>query len=264
MNDFKNNLVHRFFIRFHMSLILSGVISSGVLFDRLLLHFNVDKFVFRYPASVLFSYTVFFILVRIWLAYVCPSPVRSRSSSDDNNNSWYNNWWIWPNFSGYSSKGSSIFKGKGGDSGGGGASDSWGDSKSNAVIAPAIIGSSSSNSSGGGLSDLIPDKIGDEGGAVIVLAIFALLVAVILGGGFYLIYAAPNLLSETAFQMALSMGIIKTKGRVELHKWYESLFTHTVIPFGCLLLLSLVLALVMTSYFPEAHTLHEILSQIPV
>ena len=66
----KRYVARRFFIRFHMSLILIGTILSGLLFSKLLLLSNLDRIIIRYPLVVIISYCCFFVFIRLWLFYI--------------------------------------------------------------------------------------------------------------------------------------------------------------------------------------------------
>src|SRR6185369_11552665 len=77
---FKQRLLHGYFVRIHMSLILAAVTASGVLTSKLLLMAGVVSLRFRYPVAVLCSYLVFLGLVRIWIWYVCRRRAASQSS----------------------------------------------------------------------------------------------------------------------------------------------------------------------------------------
>src|ERR1039457_4240213 len=65
----ERQIAHDYFVRFHMSVILAAVISSGVLTSKGLMILGVSL-TLRYPISVLASYCVFLLLVRVWIWYV--------------------------------------------------------------------------------------------------------------------------------------------------------------------------------------------------
>lgn len=74
----------RFFLRFHMSLILMATVLSGLLCAKLLLLTDVDNIVIRYPLAVLCAYLVFFLFVKMWLLYLSAAqPLRVPGSSRD-------------------------------------------------------------------------------------------------------------------------------------------------------------------------------------
>ncbi|MEK6323524.1 MAG: hypothetical protein AABN33_17940 [Acidobacteriota bacterium] len=70
---FKRSFLDRFFVRFHMTLLLAGVCASGLLASKLLLEFGLRSMFFRYLIAVCVSYAVFFFLIRIWLWHVTGS-----------------------------------------------------------------------------------------------------------------------------------------------------------------------------------------------
>jgi len=58
-------LKERLFLRFHMSLILIGTAFFGLLASKIMMAFNVDNIVIRYPVAVVFFYLAFFGFVRL-------------------------------------------------------------------------------------------------------------------------------------------------------------------------------------------------------
>lgn len=78
---FTTYIKERFFLRFHMSLILTATALSGLLVTKILLLLNVKEMLVRYPLAVVFSYLVFFALVKIWLLYISLSPSSREESS---------------------------------------------------------------------------------------------------------------------------------------------------------------------------------------
>src|SRR2546430_14311693 len=79
-DQFKCVLTHRYFIRLHMTILILLVLLAGLLASRGLTHTGGRNMGLRYPIAVFFSYLVFFVLVRIWIAYVCRAS-RSRRES---------------------------------------------------------------------------------------------------------------------------------------------------------------------------------------
>ena len=66
---FKN----RFFLRFHMSLILLATGLSGLLGTKLLMWGGVENVLIRYPLNVVIAYLCFFLFVKLWLWYITPN-----------------------------------------------------------------------------------------------------------------------------------------------------------------------------------------------
>jgi hypothetical protein len=66
----RRHLGQRFFVRWHMSLILAGVVLAGVGASRALLALGIRSLPLRWLLVLAFDYLVFFLLVRLWIAYV--------------------------------------------------------------------------------------------------------------------------------------------------------------------------------------------------
>jgi len=175
--EFKLRLRERFWVRVHMALMLAGVILAGVGFSKLLLELGVKMMAVRYPAAIIVSYGVFFLLLTPWLWYVGLYAARASTRGGD--------WGLdlsGADFSSSSSGSSSASWSRfgGGNSGGGGASDGWGESLS------LSSGGSSSDLGGGSWFDFGFDW-GDDGeggclGALLLLLLLGIAI-VLLGWG---------------------------------------------------------------------------------
>jgi len=150
-----------------------------------------------------------------------------------------------------------ALSGTGGDFGGGGASDMWGD----ASTASGSVRSSAASSAQGGSSGKSGGRgfdldLGDE---AIVLIALALLLLVIFGAGAYLVYAAPEILSEAAFQALLAAGLIKASRKISRQGWMGSVLRATCVPFLVVLLMTGVFGWVAQKHYPHAARLADIL-----
>jgi hypothetical protein len=113
----RRHLGQRFFVRWHMSLILAGVVLAGVGASRALLALGVRSLPLRWLLVLAFAYLVFFLLVRLWIAYVAhtwppgadtgPEPAPKRRS--DGWSSWLD--WLGIDFGGAGSLEEAIFLG---------------------------------------------------------------------------------------------------------------------------------------------------------
>jgi hypothetical protein len=111
----RRHLGQRFFVRWHMSLILAGVVLAGVGASRVLLALGVRSLPLRWLLVLAFAYLVFFLLVRLWIAYVAstwppgadtgPEPAPKRRS--DGRSSWLD--WLGIDFPGADSLDEGIF-----------------------------------------------------------------------------------------------------------------------------------------------------------
>lgn len=256
----ERQIAHNYYCRFHMTLILSAVIASGVLASKCLLELGVSLG-FRYPIAVLASYGVFLLLIRIWIWYVASRrPADSRSGGLNFSGGSSSSGGTF-NFGGSSGGGGSSrgFSGfGGGNSGGGGASSSWEGNEAAALVAQPSSASSASSShwwsgkfgGGGGGS-------GDNDGWLVVL-LLAALIACILGGGIYLVVAAPHILPEAAAQMLLA-GTLTRVSKGHHHNWMAGVLHSTWIPFVIVLVLASALGWEAHRYCPTAPRLIDLL-----
>jgi hypothetical protein len=245
-------ITHDYFVRFHMSVILAAVISSGVLASKCLMALGVSLG-FRYPIAVMASYGVFLVLVRVWIWYVSVHAAAGfqLANLDLGGSSGSGGSLSFGGSAGGSGSSGGFSGFGGGTSGGGGASSSWEGNEAAAVVSqPAPVSSG---------SHWWPDfgiDLGDDDSWVIVLLIA--LVACILGGGFYLVYAAPHILPEAAGQVLLA-GTLTRVSKEEHHNWMAGVIWSTWIPFVIVLLMAGALGWEAHRYCPSAHRLIDVL-----
>ena len=250
----KRLLMERFFLRFHMFLILTATFLSGVLVSKVLLSFNVNNMLIRYPVAVLFSYAGFFGFMKLWLLYLSSSAAGNRPADN-----------IFDAGDVISSHGDSISQipdpicGGGGQFGGGGASGSFDyapDIVSNTTTEPLVsfpadtVGDGSADTAGEAASGIF-----EEGG--IVLIILGALLAIVFGAGVYLIYEAPVILSEAAFEFLLAASLVKGMKRLDNPDWMQSVLRTTIIPFFVVLFIALLFAAAVKTSYPSAIKLSE-------
>ena len=227
-------LKQRYFLRLHMTFILGATFTAGLITTRLLLSVHLNNLGVRYAIAVCAAYLVFLGFIRLWLAYVGYLALRNAVdfSGDGVSGSW----------GGGGGSGSSdvpSFRGGGGSGGGGGATGSWGDGTS---------------SSGGSKFDL---DFGDDWGVIILIA---LLVLAIVLASVYVIYAAPAILSEAAFNAALAGALARKAKRVSTGGWVGSVFRATVLPFLAVLALAVTTGWYAHKHCPTATRLREAVS----
>ena len=226
----ERSLAHDYFCRFHMSVILAAVVSSGLLASKGLMEVGVSLG-YRYPLAVAISYVVFLLLIRVWIWYV---RVRSapRFRGPDLGSFSFGSGGGGGSFDvgsigGRTGSGFSGFGG--GSSGGGGASSDWEAGEAMAVSPPS--GGASSWFSGFDLGDG-----GDNDGWLVVLLLIGL-VACIFGGGIYLVVAAPHILPEAAAQLILAGGLTRVS-KEHHHNWMSGVIWSTWIPFLVVMLMA--------------------------
>jgi hypothetical protein len=249
---FMRRVQARFFLRFHMSLILLATVLSGVLFTKLMLMLEVENIVIRYPLAVLAAYLAFFCYMKLWLLYLSRSnPLNGLDGAGD----------ILPDLpdlsigGGSSGGGSPSFSGGGGGSGGGGASALFDGAESNAqaVITPPSPGGSGSSS---GIGDAVSGIFDDDG---IVLVALGILLAATVGGAVYLIYIAPHILSEAAFDFLLGTSLIRSYRRMNQPDWMGSVFRDTYKPFLLVMVVAFGAAWVIHAHDPNITKLSDVI-----
>src|ERR1035438_6198933 len=122
--QFERRIAHDYFVRFHMTVILAAVISSGVLASKCLMELGVSLR-FRYPIAVLASYGVFLLLIRVWIWYVTVHSLAGFQLANLNFGGGGGGGSFGFGCQGGSGSGGGLLRFGGGDSGGGGASSSW-------------------------------------------------------------------------------------------------------------------------------------------
>lgn len=232
-----------------MTLILLATSMAGVLASKGMLTIGLHNVALRYPVTILFAYAFFFAAIKIWLWLMTDSPV---SSSTDTSNSILKNLDI-PLPSGSSAN--PDFAGGGGNFDGGGASDSFGNTAGN--IASGV------GDTLGGVGDAVGDVVGgvdDEGGFVLAIVVGFLTVVLfsVLGVGIFIIWEAPAILAEAAFNAVLAASLVRSTKRMNKQDWVGSVFKATWKPFAVLLALAMVAGWAMHHYTPKAQRITDI------
>jgi hypothetical protein len=244
---FKQRILHGYFVRIHMGLILTAVTASGLLASKGMLMAGVLSLRFRYPVAILCSYLVFLGLVRIWIWYVCRRQIASGGGLD------FGNIELTGGGSSGSGGGGGSFRFGGGDSGGGGASSVW-EADANAGVMPPVSAPAPSGGSGWSLPSFDFD-LGDDGWEILLL--LAALVLVIVFAGGYLIYAAPQILPEAAWQAVFASTLTRVS-KSDHHGWMGGVLKSTVLSFTIVMVLAGALGWVAHKHCPAATKLVEV------
>ena len=252
--SFLRKVKDRFFLRFHMVLILGATILCGVLFSKLLLLAHVRNIVIRFPLAVMLSYIAFFIFVKLWLYYISSSEAARQETAGNVLSNL-------PDLSNISASTSNapVFSGGGGTSGGGGVSSAFTGpvQASDQVLSTASASSESSS----GIADAAGSAISgifdsDDGMALVAIIV---LLAAIVGSSLYLVYDAPHILADAAFNFLLASGLIKRYKTMTEPEWVGSVFKATWLPFFAVLLISTGVAWFLHSRYPQLTKLSELL-----
>lgn len=230
----KEWLERRFFLRIHMTLILGGTFLAGMAATKLLMLARVNILPLRYGLAVIAAWLVFLLLIRLWLDYV-----RRENSIDVDMDAVDFGFDL----------GGEVHEaiGGGGNFGGGGASGSWGDG---AVAQPLKGGNAALDKAPGCGFDLDFDAL-----AVVLLVIA--LAAAMLFAGVYLIWTAPAILGEAAFEAALAAALAKRTKRISGAGWIGAVWRATFWPFVAILILSVAVGWAVQNACPEAQRLRD-------
>ncbi len=96
---------------------------------------------------------------------------------------------------------------------------------------------------------------------LLLLILFTLLAAAIFGVGVYLVYQAPVILSEAAFQTVLASGLVKTVKNAHDPGWMESMLKATIVPFLLVLALAGLFGYEAHKRCPQAATIGHVFRQ---
>jgi len=251
---FMNMLKRRFSLRLHMTLILLATGMAGILADKGMWHAGLRNVALRYPITVMLAYLVFFIAIKIWLHIMTDTPASSASDTGDGILDCVDI----PIPSG--GGGGPAFVGGGGGFDGGGASDGFGD-------AAGGIASSTSDSLDG-VGETVGGAVGavadDEGGLalVIVAGVLLFLLFAVLGAGVFLIWQAPAILAEAAFNTVLAASLVRSTRRMNEPDWIGSVFAATWKPFAVVLAMAIVSGWAMHHYLPKASRIMDVVRMV--
>lgn len=280
----KRYLIQRFYTRFHMSLILMSAGFAAMLTNWTLLHWGVGKMWIRYPIATTFSYLTFLAGVWLWIQYVefrrsgneefagdrTPNePLGRKSKAKGDGASPLD---LIQGGSGGGGGSSvempNILRGGGGSFDGGGASGGW--AEANPVHAFAGNPSTqlpSVQPSSGGFGDAfkgIGDKFGDffdlDGEAIVLIVLALLLIASILILSGYIVWFAPDILSEAVFGATLAGGLARTAKRQDNEGWVMGVVKKTWWPFAIVFAAAMAFAIYAAIHYPAARTFGEALA----
>lgn len=252
-----------YFVRFHMIIILSATVISGVICSKLLSLLGVSRMPVRYGIAIILSYLLFFLFVKLWLLYIGVGRLaRMKKGKGRGDSGWGD---LIPSYrsSGSSSGTPRLFAGfRGGASGGGGSGGAFADS--NPIVAvPVRVGTDPGVAGGGkGVGGSLLDGlsgVGDEGflKLLAILLLVALVFSVVIVGG-YLIWCAPIILSDAAFHVLLVTGLSRKVRRVKEGNWEMSILGATWWGFLLILLLAIAFGIVAQLYNPSAVTVRDL------
>jgi hypothetical protein len=262
---FEKYLQHRYSLRIHMFAILLVTALSGVLSAKGLLIVGALDFRVRYPLAVIFSYLVFFFCIKLWMNYIGAMNDSKDALADSFAYSGPSAGSNIPNPLSLIKGGAGQISDEGlvpggGDFLGAGASGSFSDPQ--VVLAAAVSpDSSAGQEAAGGIGKKIgkaADALGDDNFILAALILLALVVTIFISAGF-LLYGAPTILAEAAFQGVLATSLIKKTHTISDQSWAGSIFKVTWKPFAGTFAIAFFCGLVLHKFFPKAIRLADIL-----
>ena len=244
-------LLRRFFLRWHMTAIVAGAVAAGALAGKGLLFAGLTWMPLRWGLAVLVSYAAFFGLVHLWVLYIRSHHHGGPAGADLGGLDVDVVSWAPPPGGG----GAGAFHGGGGQMGGGGASASF---EGDAIPARGGGGGGGGGGKGSWLGSLDFDVDGE--GLVVLICLAVVLLSVVIAGG-YVVYVAPEILSEVAFQAVLA-GPLARRGRcLEAEGWTGGVLRRTVAPFLAVLVVAVAAGAVAHWACPAGATVLEKLAR---
>jgi hypothetical protein len=249
-----------------------AVVLSGIVVSKLLLVLGLGSMRTRYGVAVAVAYAVFFALVGLWLMYVRRAMFGARAGGSSSGGRGDFNVSLGSGGSSGGGSGSGIdlprFSSGGGRFGGGGASGSFTgtDVTSQAnLTASNVSGSGSGGSSGGkGSGSWGGFDLDLDDGIVIVIAFITFVCVVAVTAG-WLLYDAPHMFGEAAFQCFLASGLFRGTRALKAGGWLDAaaggwtaaVARRTVIPFLMVAVAAVVFGHIAQRMCPDARSLVE-------
>lgn len=255
-----------YFVRFHMFMILSATIVSGVVCSKILVLFGVTRMPLRYGIAIVLSYLMFFLFIKLWLLYIGAGGNTRLPITEKSDSSWTTTVLPLPDGSISDAGDTGVFAGlRGGASGGGGAVRSFAQNIAGTEGVAADAGEGS-----GGVAHAISGT-GDAAGSILdaaddsiltviaVVLLITLVLSVFIAGG-YLIWSAPAILSDAAFQALLVAGFARKVQLAEESCWETTIFKATWWAFLLVLVFSIAFGIIAQMIFPQAFTIRDFIT----
>jgi hypothetical protein len=78
-----------YFVRFHMFMILSATVLSGVICSKILILLDITQMPVRYGIIIVLSYLLFFLFVKLWLLYIGVGRHAGLKTDKSESRSWW-------------------------------------------------------------------------------------------------------------------------------------------------------------------------------
>ncbi|MGZ5033247.1 MAG: hypothetical protein ACXWAC_08615 [Usitatibacter sp.] len=257
--SFVRSLHLHYSVRLHAAILLISASLAGLLVSRLLLWMGLEAPFLRFPIAVVISYGLFLLFVDWWLRYIgikrvavddVPDPGSFPSSFEG----------------GHGSAGETVTGGGGSFDGGGASSgfDPEAGGQAAALKGEAVLRAKGSAihlgleaKAQGGLSagDALSGAAG--AGEFIPILLLITVLAAFAGAAGWIIASTPMVLIETAVEVAVASGLIRSMSRSREATWFESLFSRTIWKVAALAGAAILLGIAVRMVDPGADTIGE-------
>jgi hypothetical protein len=119
-------------------------------------------------------------------------------------------------------------------------------------------GGGSAGGSGGGF-DLDVDV--DDVRALVAIVALAVIVLVVCGAGIYLIWEAPAILSDAAFQVVMTWAVRRKAGEIDDAAWVGSVAKATMWPWVIIAVMTIGIGAGVQAAYPDVHSLGQLLNR---
>lgn len=280
--SFAASLQLHYSVRVHAAVLLAAAALGGLLVSFILLLLGLEAPFLRFPIAVLAAYGLFLLFVDWWLAYI--GIKQSEAELPDPSSL--------PGGSGGSSEPSCAAPevvGRGGTFDGGGASGGWDaetganvaaakghvavrakaaaahaslESKAQAGVVTSEVASGAAEA-GSGVAEVAAGA-GEALGAIEffpVLILFAL-VAAFIGVVGWPIVSAPAVMIETAVDVAVASGLIRSMARKRSSTWFMALVDRTLWKAVLLVAVAVALGIIVRMIDPSADTIGQAVAHL--
>jgi len=217
--QFARSLAAQVFVRCHMALIFAGTLAAGMIVSKVALEAGVHSMPLRYLLSASAAYGVFFLLVRLWIAYALRAV----------------------------------------------------DTSSEPVVgsppAPPVRHTPATQRTGTGRRELpwpvriLGQFVGEAVGELLgYLLLFLLIVGSLLIVAAYLVWQAPVILVEAAFEVWLASTLLSRIHDFERRGWVPITARATIVPFAYVVVTAMIVAWWLQHVCPAAATLRAALT----
>jgi hypothetical protein len=235
---FEQIILRRFFSRWHMTLIVLASLSAGIVTSKLLLSIAEVKMLARYPISILVSYLVFLIGLKVWLSYaglgkyLNGSVLSKREFEKDK---------YWLN--------SEVLH----------SHQDRARSVEVKVLDKTFSVADSSLRAGIDIGSIGFGEASEVGCLVALVGILIYFLTLTLyAAGLLVIMEAPAILAEIVFEAALAAGLVRLAKRQTANGWLTSAFSITWPSFAFVTICAILFALIANKLAPEANSISEI------